>query len=94
MIRVTEKYGINILPDCYAVAVIYNSENDKGKAGNRWFYPSFEEALIKISKMTEKSLLPSITDLDGAIRTIIEVHDNTKEMIMAAVAAAGISERG
>ena len=94
MIRVTEKYGIDIMPECYAVTIIFKSETEKSGSRNMWFYATFEEALIKISRLIEKDRLVDVKHLDEAIKALHELHMNgTFEMIRAAGAATGIPEK-
>ena len=92
MIKVTDKYGINIMPECYAVAVYkYTAKQDgkKVKAGeriyeNEYFYGDLEGALKKVSSLIEKDGLPQFSPLISAIERIERVHMEMREYIKEA----------
>ena len=93
MIQVTDKYAINVTPECYAVAVYkYTAKQDskKIKAGeriyeNEYFYGDLEGALKKISSLIEKDGLPQFSPLISAIERVERIHLETREYIKRAV---------
>lgn len=93
MIQVTDKYAINILPECYAVAVFRGIAKKDGKgykAGeriyvNNWYYPGLEGALIKISNLIEKDGADRLPTLETAIESITQTHAETRKLIRMVV---------
>lgn len=92
MIQVTDKYAINVMPECYAVGIYkYTAKSDskKIKAGDRiydyrYFYGNLEGALKKISTLIEMDGLPQFSPLISAIERIERVHMETREYIKEA----------
>lgn len=92
MIQVTDKYAINVLPDCYAVAVYkYTAKQDSERVkageriyGNEYFYGDLEGALKKISSLIEKDGLPQFSPLISAIERVERIHLETREYIKEA----------
>lgn len=72
MIQVTDKYGINIYPDCYSVLAptYYDKKTGKPNLESRWYYSTFHEALKKITLLEERDALRDCTDLKTALQTI------------------------
>lgn len=93
MIQVTDKYAINILPECYAVATFRGIAKKDGKGykeGDRiyvsnWHYPTLEDALIKISTLIEKDVADgSCIEIQQLIDRIVRVHFEMREYIKEA----------
>lgn len=94
MIQVTDKYAINVLPECYAVCVfqgIAKTESRGRKKGDKiyvgnWYYGSLEDALIKISTLIEKDVASDCqTQIEALIARIERLHLETREYIKEAV---------
>ena len=94
MIEVTDKYAINVLPECYAVCTFRGiaKKDDKGlKEGDRiyvgnWYYASLEDALIKISTLLERDLAEgSNIQIQAFIDRIVRLHFEMREYIKKAV---------
>lgn len=92
MIQVTDKYAINVMPECYAVGIYrYTAKSDskKVKTGDRvydyrYFYGDLEGALKKISRLIEKDGLPQFSPLISAIERVERVHLEMQEYIKEA----------
>lgn len=93
MIQVTSKYAINVLPECYAVAVFKGIAKKDGhgcKEGDRmyvsnWYYGSLEDALIKISTLIEKDVADgSYIEIQQLIDRIVRLHFEMQEYIKEA----------
>lgn len=93
MIQVTSKYVINVLPECYAVAVFRGIAKKDGhgyKEGDRmyvsnWYYGSLEDALIKISTLIEKDVADgSYIEIQQLIDRIVRLHFEMREYIKEA----------
>ena len=95
MIQVTEKYCINVCPECYAVGVKSGTDKRNGREVYQYlyFYATLEGALIKISSMIEKSNLKACEELREAVKIIAEVHKDTDNIIRQAVKAAKFPEK-
>lgn len=93
MIQVTDKYAINILPDCYAVATFRGIAKKDGKGykeGDRiyvsnWYYGSLDGALIKILTLCEKDAAEaSCIQIQALIDRIERLHFEMREYIKEA----------
>ena len=94
MIEVTDKYAINVLPECYAVCTFRGIAKKDGKGlkeGDRiyvgnWYYDTLEDALIKISTLLEKDLADdSCIRIEALIDRIVKLHFEMREYIKRAV---------
>lgn len=93
MIQVTDKYAISIMPECYSVCVFRGiaKKDSKGyKEGERiyvgnWYYPTLEDALIKISSLIEKDNADGLLTLNSAIERIEQTHAETRKLIRMVV---------
>ena len=84
VIQVTDKYAINTMPECYAVAVKVSKPDKEAKYVGRYFYGSFEEALIKISTLIEKDALQGSITLQQAVDRVSALHLEMREYIKEA----------
>jgi len=93
VIQVTDKYAINVLPECYAVCTFRGIAKKDGKGlkeGDRmyvsnWYYGSLEDALIKISTLIEKDVADgSYIEIQQLIDRIVKLHFETREYIKEA----------